>query len=146
VALRRAVPRRGYVPEGPPRQSIEASLGGLQEPSPDRRWIAEIQAFLFDQEVNQTGVIPVVNPVIESPWAGDRLEVCPFVLPGGTVWLDVAVGRLRVKAEAKDLGKDFGRLEFPATDQTLIGRAASSRPGKSSSRAPWRRASERLPS
>jgi hypothetical protein len=80
-----------------------------------------IKAMVTDQEVNQTGVIPVVNPVVEASLSGDRLEVRPVVLSGReALWLDLVVGRVRTGAERKDLGGDWGELELPESRETLI--------------------------
>jgi hypothetical protein len=89
-----------------------------------------IKAMVVDQEVNQTGVIPVVNPVIEGMRSGDRLEVRPVILSGrDAIWLDLVVGRARTGGERKDLGGDFGEIELPETRETLISTTLVARPG-----------------
>lgn len=90
-----------------------------------------IKAMVTDQEVNQTGVIPVVNPVVEASLSGDRLEVRPVVLSGReALWLDLVVGRVRTSAERKDLGGDWGEIELPETRETLISTTLVASPGE----------------
>src|SRR5262249_4733598 len=91
----------------------------------------DVQPLVVDHEVNQTGVIPVTNPVIDAPFAGDRLEVCPSSMPGeNAVALDMSVGRCRVTARKTTLGLDWGDLELPITDETLISASTVAVPGK----------------
>jgi hypothetical protein len=91
----------------------------------------EVVPLLVDQEVNQTGVIPCVNPVVECPLSGDRLEVCPAVLPGeNAVWLDLGIGRFRVTSKKHNPGRDFGDLDLPITDEALISTSTVAVPDK----------------
>jgi hypothetical protein len=91
----------------------------------------EVVPLVVDQEVNQTGVIPVVNPVVESPLSGDRIEVCPTLLDGqDAVWLDLGIGRFRVTSRKYNPGRDFGDLELPITDEALISTTAVAVPDK----------------
>ncbi len=90
----------------------------------------EIQYFVVDHEVNQTGVIPVLNPVIDFPRSGDRLEVSAALLPGGLVGLDLAVGRFQATAVKTDVGAEWGDLELPTTEETLLSASTVVVPGK----------------
>ncbi|MBN1442377.1 MAG: hypothetical protein JXA90_06685 [Planctomycetes bacterium] len=90
-----------------------------------------IRPLVVDSEVNQTGVIPVNNPVIEAPFAGDYLMACPILLPGAeAVWVDLSLGRLLVDAEQKKVGVDWGELDFSATRKRWISTSAVLEPGQ----------------
>lgn len=90
-----------------------------------------IRPLVVDSEVNQTGVIPVNNPVIETPPGGDYLMACPLLLPGSEgVWVDLSVGRLLLDAEQKEVGVDWGKLDFPRTEKRWLSTSAILEPGK----------------
>ena len=87
-------------------------------------------AMITDHEANQTGVIPVLNPVVDTPISGDRLEVRPVLLGGkGLIWLDLAVGRTRLEAREVELGGDWGKIELPTTKETIISTTLALAPG-----------------
>ncbi|MGQ9590798.1 MAG: hypothetical protein ACUVYA_10945 [Planctomycetota bacterium] len=86
---------------------------------------------VLDSEVNQTGVIPVANPVVHTPPAGEWLIVLPSLLPGKeTVWLDLSVGRLLLDVEPRTVSGDCGALQFPVTQKTWISTSAVLTPGR----------------
>ncbi|MBI4585207.1 MAG: hypothetical protein HY717_14435 [Planctomycetes bacterium] len=91
----------------------------------------EVFSFLNDYEVSQAGVIPVINPVLSSFPAGERLEALP-VWPDrdGPVWLDIALGSYRVKAESWYLGCDLGTVELPVVDELLLSTVVSAPAGQ----------------
>lgn len=72
----------------------------------------KLRAARTDDEVNQTGVLPVVNPVVESLPIGVTVEATPFAIPG-TDWLELElrVARLREAGEARTLPTFFGEIE-----------------------------------
>ena len=79
------------------------------------------QALVSDYEINQTGVIPVTNPVLDVPLAGDWLEARAMPVPGeGRVWLDLSIGRFRLKSSSSKLGVLWGNLDLPVTREALL--------------------------
>ena len=87
-------------------------------------------AMITDHEANQTGVIPVLNPVVDTPISGDRLEVRPLLLvEKGFIWLDLAVGRTRLEAREVELGGDWGKVELPTSKETIISTTLALAPG-----------------
>lgn len=91
----------------------------------------EINAFLVDHAVYQTGIIPVSNPVIEGFSGGLRLEVRPLVLPSrAAVRLELVLGLFQVGSRSAKVGSDWGDLELPLIDETLISTRTLVLPGK----------------
>lgn len=92
--------------------------------------LRDFRPIVSGSEVDQTGVIPVNQPVIEAPPAGEALTVRPILLAAGdAVWLDLALGRRRVQAEAREIGEDWGCLELPIAEKVWISTSAVVRPG-----------------
>ncbi|MGQ9591308.1 MAG: hypothetical protein ACUVYA_13565 [Planctomycetota bacterium] len=80
-----------------------------------------IELFRSGDEVNQTGIVPVSDPLLCAPMAGARLEVLPVLLPGGgRVWLDLRVGSFCPGAESRVAGDEWGQWDFPRVEETLI--------------------------
>ncbi len=73
-----------------------------------------------DFEVNQTGVIPVINPVVTVPPQGERLEVYPLVLADGRIFLEIVVGRLGLTVGQMGIGGGLGNLDRPVRRETLF--------------------------
>jgi hypothetical protein len=82
----------------------------------------EAQGAVVAQEVNQTGVIPVVNPVVKGIPTGFKVELrAASVEEGERVWLRLVAGSFRGTLRQVDSDADqFGTLELPTVDQTLL--------------------------
>ncbi|MCZ6792351.1 MAG: hypothetical protein O7J95_01910 [Planctomycetota bacterium] len=79
------------------------------------------KTFLSDYEINQTGVIPVTNPVVDVAVGGDFLHARAFPVPGGgDVWLDLSIGRFRQEASAVKLGANWSDLDLPVSREALF--------------------------
>ncbi|MBN1422391.1 MAG: hypothetical protein JXP34_26685 [Planctomycetes bacterium] len=91
----------------------------------------EIRPLLCDQEVNQTGVSPVNNPVIEDCGGGDLVEILALIAPDGkTIVLEMAAAAAVVRTEKTNIGEDWGDLELPIADGTRILTAVTVSPGE----------------
>ena len=76
---------------------------------------------VFDVEVNQTGVIPVVNPVVQTLPIGVSLEVRPTAI-AGTDWFRVGleVTRLEEAGEIAQRRTLFAEIEFfPLAEESV---------------------------
>ena len=83
-----------------------------------------------DLEVNQTGVIPVLTPVISDRWSGERLEVVPLLLRrSGKVFLDLAIGKYAVHAQKINPEGPWGELESPLQEEQLLSASLVAQPG-----------------
>ncbi len=131
---------RASGPEGLPVEALEKALADPQSRSfrleaRSGELVASggrtIGLFHAGSEVNQTGVLPVSNPVLVTPMAGARLEVLPVLLPGGgRVWLDVRMGSFHPEAEPRVAGDEWGRFDFPRVDETLVATRLMAERGK----------------
>lgn len=91
----------------------------------------EIDALLAKHDINQTGVIPVSETVVEAPLAGDRLQVRPFRLPGEeAVLLDLAVGRFQVTSGKSTPSALWSDLDLAVTAETLLSTTTVIQAGK----------------
>jgi hypothetical protein len=78
-------------------------------------------ARVTDAEVNQTGVLPVTNPVVESLPLGLTVEVLPLaVAETGWFRVEMKVSRLREAGEAVKRETFTGDLEFLPLDEESI--------------------------
>lgn len=89
--------------------------------------VREVRVIVSDLEVNQTGVIPVLNPVTTVPLAGVQLRARPFLLPasrrsGATegLLLDLCLGRFEAKSTEGKLGERWGDLDFSIRSEALL--------------------------
>lgn len=94
--------------------------------------VLESLPVLSDQEVNQTGVIPVNNPVVATVPSGMKVELRAALLEGGErVWLRLVAGKFSGSFRDFDPGEAaFGTLELPTVDQTLLATTLTLPPGK----------------
>jgi hypothetical protein len=94
------------------------------------RGARETHAMLVDHEINQTGVIPVSNPVVQGIRGGDRVEVRPLLaVDGGAVLLDLVCGRVGVSSRNVDIGSHWSRLDLPIVHERLLATRALLEPG-----------------
>jgi hypothetical protein len=90
-----------------------------------------IEPLVASIEVNQSGVIPVGNPIVEVPLSGDRLEVRASLVPGSDLlWIEAALARIRVDTRKKDMGPVLGEMDLPAFDETLASLGLLAPPGR----------------
>ncbi len=76
---------------------------------------------LDDFAVNQTGVMPVLDPVVHDRWAGERLEVVPLVLRrSGSVFVDLAIARYVVSPQNTSHEGPWAGLEAPVQEELLL--------------------------
>lgn len=84
-----------------------------------------------DFEVKQTGVIPVLRPMINDRWAGERLEVVPLLLRRqGKVFLDLAIGKYAVRPQKMILEGPWGELDAPVQEEQLLSTSLVVQPGQ----------------
>ena len=112
----------------PRSRLIEASARSGQSVMAGSR---DSRPVVLDSDVNQTGVIPVANPVVHAPPAGEWLIVLPSLLPGKeAVWLDLSVGRILLDVESRTVTGDWAAFQFPVTQKTWISTSAALTPGR----------------
>ncbi len=88
------------------------------------------RSLLSDYEVNQTGVIPVINPVIAKSPGGEQLHIRPLEIPGSdAIFLDVAIGRSRINASADQVASTWGGVDLPIVGEMLFSTSLVARAG-----------------
>lgn len=93
----------------------------------------ERTGFLGDREVNQTGIVPVLNPVLEELLAGLSVEVAAARLPGeeGRLILDAAVERVVRDPLLREVTlRQSGKLQLPAVVHLGLAASVSARAGE----------------
>ncbi len=89
-----------------------------------------IHALLSDHEINQTGVIPVSNPVISTLNGGTRVELRPVFEPGGSrVVIDLSIGLREVSSVTKSIGRLLSDLQLPVLSEMLFSTTVLAAPG-----------------
>ncbi len=86
---------------------------------------------LADYDVNQTGVIPVVEPVVERCQEGTYLDALALPSPDGDrLRVDVRLGRAAIRADLPRRKLGYGDLDLVRKLQEEIGTSVLAREGK----------------
>jgi hypothetical protein len=94
---------RSRILTGSTRNGVQAALGDTER-----------ALVLSDYEVNQTGSIPVVNPVLDLVVAGDQVEVRPRIQPGGkAVRVDLWFEGSRMGMKKERVSSYLGDYDLP---------------------------------
>jgi len=81
----------------------------------------ERRSFLHDYEVNQCGVIPVINPSMKTITGGDWMEVRAHSAAGrGAVRLDYGIITCTLGSRREKICDIFGELELPRVQEAVL--------------------------
>lgn len=89
------------------------------------------ESIVADFEINQTGVIPVTNPVIRTAVTGEWLDVRACPLPDRrSVLVDLALASYRTDPKQRRVGAEWSDLDLDVRGEEIVSVSIAASPGE----------------